>query len=84
MAFKYPYGDTSQLNLDWILRAWREFQSQIENIIAPAYSNTQTYPANSLVIYDHVLWYNDEAITDPEEWTPEHWEKTTIAELFTS
>lgn len=82
MGFKYPYGNSQQLNLDWLINAWRTFQQQIENIIAPAYSNTATYGLNALVIYDHVMYYALEDIVVPEEWNPEHWQSITIAQIF--
>lgn len=82
MAYKYPFGNTQQLNLDWLLQQWRVFQSQIEDMIAPAYSDTDTYPANSLVIFQHKLYYNPQAINAPEDWTPAHWEEITLAEIL--
>ena len=82
MAYKYPFGNTQQLNLDWLLRQWRVFQSQIEDMIAPAYSDTDIYPAYSLVIVQHKLYYNPQAIEAAEDWTPAHWEEITLAEIF--
>lgn len=82
MPYNYPYGDTSQLNLDWILKSWRTFQSQVEAMIAPQYSDSAMYPENSVVIYDHVLYTNPEEITDAEEFTPEHWSPTSITEIM--
>ena len=56
--------------------------SQIEDMIAPAYSDTDTYPAYSLVIVQHKLYYNPQAIEAAEDWTPAHWEEITLAEIF--
>lgn len=84
MGYNYPYGQSAQLNLDWLIKSWREFQQEIEDMIAPAYSETATYPLNSLVIYKDKLWTNTEAIADPEAWDPEHWTEITLAEILTS
>lgn len=81
--YNYPYGNTSQLNMDWILQSWRQFQRQIEDMIAPQYSESSTYPANSLVIYQHVLYYNPAAITGAGPFDPESWEQIDIATIVT-
>ena len=80
--YNYPYGNTSQLNLDWFLQSWRVFQSQVEAMIAPQYSNTTEYDANSLVIYDHAFYYNPDPISPAEEWNPDHWTNISIADIF--
>ena len=58
--FRYPYGNTQALNLDWLLKEWREYQSTIENMIAPQYSKNAQYEARTRVIYEHKLYYNPE------------------------
>lgn len=80
--YNYPYGDTSQLNLDWLLQSWRQFQRQIEDMIAPQYSNTTEYDAGSLVIYEHAFYYNPDPISPAEEWDPNHWTNISIADIF--
>ena len=82
MAFKYPYGNSQQLNLDWLINAWRQFQQQIENNIAPPYNDNLTYAGMSLVIYNHQLYYNPDDIEAPEEFNPEHWVAISIADIF--
>lgn len=80
--YNYPYGNTSQLNMDWILQSWRQFQKQIEDMIAPQYSESETYPADSLVIYNHVLYTNPAVITGPGPFDPESWVTVFISELI--
>lgn len=80
--YNYPYGNTSQLNLDWFLQSWRQFQRAVEDMIAPQYSESSTYPANSIVIYQHVLYTNPAAITVEEQFDPANWEQISIAELM--
>lgn len=84
MAYQYPYGDSHQLNLDWLLSQWRSFQSAVCDMIAPEYSNKKEYPAGSLVIVNQVLYTNPEAINYYEEFTPEHWEKITLADYLSN
>lgn len=81
MAYNYPYGNYSQLNLDWLLSAWREFQKAVEDMIAPQYSNSAAYPDHSLVIYNHVLYYNENEIPVAEEWDPNHWTEINLAQI---
>lgn len=49
--------------------------------IAPEYTKT-TYPANSYVMYGGVLYTNPSAIGTAEDWNPEHWTQTTVAEMM--
>lgn len=81
MAYNYPYGNSQQLNLDWLLREWRAYQGQIEDMIAPQYDHTATYAAYSLVIYNHVLYTNPNAIAVMEEFDPDHWEQIDLATI---
>lgn len=80
--YQYPYGDSQQLNLDWLLNAWRTFQSQICDMIAPAYSNSATYAIGDLVIYGMELWRCTETIQIAEDFNIDHWEGLTVAELL--
>ena len=81
--FRYPYGNTQALNLDWLLTQWREYQSTIENMIAPQYSKTAQYEAGTLVVYEHKLYYNPEAIYVPGDFNAELWTETKLSELIT-
>ena len=82
--FNYPYGQSQELNLTWLLNAWRAYQSQIEDAIAPPYSDKVTYAAASLVWYDHTLYTNPTAIEVPEDFDEDHWEKTSIYEILSN
>lgn len=81
--FNYPYGNIQELNLTWLLNAWRDYQSHIEDAIAPQYSDQAIYDYPIFLWYEHDLYYNNQAINAPEPWTPEHWTKTSIYELMT-
>ena len=50
------------------------------NNTAAEYSNAATYAAGAFVIYDGTLYKCISAITTPEDWTPAHWQQTTIME----
>ena len=82
MGFKYPYGNSQQLNLDWLINAWKAYQQQIENAIAPQYNENYTYTDPAIVFYNHVLYYNLVPITDPEPFTPEHWEASSLTDIM--
>lgn len=49
--------------------------------LAPNYTK-QAYPANSYVMHDGVLYTNENAIGTAEDWDPEHWTQTTVAEMM--
>lgn len=80
--FNYPYGQSQELNLTWLLNAWRQYQSQIENAIAPQYDEHIAYPDPIFLWYEHELYRNNQPINDPEPWDPDHWTKTSIWELW--
>lgn len=89
MAYNYPYGNTQQLNLDWILRSWREFQSQIEDMIAPQWSDTESYSMArpdtgnpDIVIYEHELYYCIVPAATVGEFKPDEWQKFSIAQYM--
>ena len=79
--FMYPYGDSEQLNLSWLLQQWREFQAIIMEAIAPQYDNSKTYLIGALCWYEYVLYKCTEDIDTAEEFNSEHWEKTQLSEL---
>ncbi len=58
-----------------------EVTGKTSSNIAPDYTKT-TYPANSYVMHDGVLYTNPNAIGTAEDWNPAHWAQTTVAEMM--
>jgi hypothetical protein len=54
----------------------------LDSSIAPEYIK-KPYSANSFVMHDGVLYTNENAIGTAEDWNPEHWARTTVAEMMT-
>ena len=52
--------------------------------IAGIYSNKKTYAKDDLCIYEYQLYKANQDIDPPEEWTAEHWDKTTMVESASS
>ena len=82
--FNYPYGNTQELNLSWLLKAWRDYQEQIENAIAPQYDEHIAYPDPVFLWFEHVLYTNPDPIPDPEPFTPEHWTVTSLWDILSN
>ena len=82
--YEYPSGNAQQLNLDWLLTEWRKFQRQVENMIAPQWSNTEMYTWDSpaMVVYEHSLYYCNVAQATVGEFKPDEWVRFTIAQVF--
>ena len=80
--YQYPYGNTQQLNLDWLLNEWRRWQQQVENMIAAQWSDTAEYAADDIVILDHVLYICDTAHATVGEFVPEEWQPTSFTGLL--
>lgn len=57
-----------------------EKMEQQSSNIAPNYTK-KTYEANSYVMQGGVLYTNPNAIETAEDWNPEHWTQTTVAEM---
>lgn len=82
LMYQYPYGNSQQLNLDWLLTAWRNFQKQVEDMIAPQWSDTESYVEHDLVIHDHVLYYCVVANATVHDFVPEEWQTISCADIF--
>lgn len=48
------------------------------DVVAPAYSQSETYNEGDLVIYESLLYRAKQDISTPEAWTEAHWEQTTV------
>ena len=46
--------------------------------IAPEYSEQETYPINTFIIYNGILYRNTSAITTPESWHSNKWKRVYI------
>ena len=80
--YQYPYGNSQQLNLDWLLTQWRQFQKQVEDMIAPQWSDTETYAQNDIVIHEHALFYCNTALVTVGEFKPDEWTSFSIADAL--
>lgn len=79
--FEYPYGDLQKLNLDWLLQAWREFQHQIEDAIAPQWSDTTSYTEDDVVFHDHVLYICTVPASTVRIFKADEWEVTQLIDI---
>lgn len=100
MAFLYPWGNTQQLNLDWILQKIKELEAgsggggggggadldEVANaLISATYSPSQTYERSDIVYYDGKLYRANQAIPAPgEAWTPAHWDEILLGDTVSN
>lgn len=95
MAFLYPWGNTQQLNLDWILQKIKELEAGSESggvleevanaLISAAYSPSQAYSRSDIVYYAGKLYRANQAIPAPgEEWTPAHWDEILLGDTVSN
>ena len=82
LMYQYPYGNAQQLNLDWLLNQWRIFQQQVENMIAPQWSDTETYAQWAVVIHEHTLFFCDVETATVGEFKSEEWVAFSIADAL--
>lgn len=80
--YQYPYGNSQQLNLDWLLTQWRIFQTQIENMIAQQWSDTVSYAQYDIVIHEHTLFYCNTAAATVGEFKPDEWTVFNLADAL--
>lgn len=81
--FEYPFGNLQQLNLDWILTEWRNYQQQIEDAIAPQWSETVSYPEDAVVFYNHGLYKCNVEASTVRIFKSEEWDSVTVLDLIT-
>lgn len=87
MAFLYPWGNTQQLNLDWILQKIKELEAgsggadldEVANALIGASYARQAYEQFDIVFHDGKLYLANTDIAAPgETWTPEHWDEILL------
>ena len=89
--YQYPYGDSQQLNLDWIINKLIELEqsfvagetAQLEEfanaLISLTYIPTQPYNHSDIVFHDGHLYRCNTIIPAPGEvWDPSHWDQIML------
>lgn len=93
MAFLYPWGNTQQLNLDWILQKIKELEAanigsvldEVANALIAASYARQAYDRSDIVFYDGKLYRANQAIPAPGEvWTPAHWDEILLGDAVSN
>ena len=89
--YQYPYGDSQQLNLDWIINKLIELEqsfvagesAELEEfanaLISLTYIPTQAYNNSDIVFHDGHLYRCNTTIPAPGEvWDPAHWDQIML------
>lgn len=83
--YQYPYGNSQQLNLDWILNKLKELEAgsadleEIANaLISDSYA-VQNYNLSDIVFYNGKLHRANQNIT-AEAWNPAHWDEILLGD----
>ena len=95
MAYLYPWGNTQQLNLDWILQKIKKLESgggsgganleEVANALISASYAVQAYDRSDIVFYDGKLYRANQAIPAPgEAWTPAHWDEILLGDTVSN
>ena len=80
--YNYPYGNLQQLNLDWLLTEWRNYQAQIEDMIAPQWSESVSYEEGAVVIYGHVLYRCVVTASTPRIFEGDEWQSVRLIDII--
>lgn len=91
MAFLYPWGNTQQLNLDWIIQKIKELESAppgaaeitgIANaLLALTYNGGTAYDEGDIVYRNEKLYVCNTTIASPgETWNPAHWDEVLLGD----
>ena len=91
MAFLYPWGNTQQLNLDWIIQKIKELDNSppgsaeiagIANaLLALTYDSGTAYNVGDIVYRNEKLYSCNTAIVSPgEAWNPAHWDEVLLGD----
>ena len=94
--YEYPYGNSQQLNLDWILNKVKEFENSgassadmksIANaLLSASYDADSAYAVNDVVYNDtlETLYICNTAIpVGGEPWDATHWDAFRVGEVLT-
>ena len=95
--YEYPYGNSQQLNLDWILNKLKEIEGRevdagdlktIANaLLSLSYNPTSSYQINDIV-FDNTserLYICNTAIpAGGENWTPAHWDEVKLGDAIST
>ena len=95
MAFLYPWGNTQELNLDWILQKIKELEAggsgggasldEVANALISASYAVQAYDRSDIVFRDGKLYRANQAIPAPgEAWTPAHWDEILLGDTVSN
>ena len=89
--YQYPYGDSQQLNLDWIINKLIELEqsfvagesAELEEfanaLISLTYIPTQAYNNSDIVFHNGHLYRCNTTIPAPGEvWDPSHWDQIML------
>ena len=90
--YQYPYGDSQQLNLDWIINKLIELSNEIDEhgsdvdleevanaLISLTYIPTNAYNNSDIVFHDGHLYRCNTTIPAPGEvWDPAHWDQIML------
>ncbi len=60
----------------------RQIANALNDVVAWAYDDTLSYDVGDVVIYDNVLYVCNTTISEPEEWTSSHWDRTKVVFLI--
>ena len=94
--YQYPYGDSQQLNLDWILSKLKELEAsagsgnvnleEVSNaLISATFSSSQAYNRSDIVFRNGKLYRANVNIPVPgESWNPAHWDEILIGDTLSN
>lgn len=94
--YQYPYGDTQQLNLDWILTKIKELEMHIGSgeadledisnaLISATFSSSNAYNRSDIVFHNGKLYRANVNIPAPgESWNPAHWDEILLGDTVSN